>query len=164
MNIKDVEVLYDYGYWANKKLFQVVSELTQEQFAHPVAGSYGSIRNTLVHAMSAEWGWLERCGGKVRGPRLTPDNYPTLASLVETWENVEVYVREFLSRLKDEDLSHDVEFSLGGPETRTMQLGHLMQHAAMHGIHHRAQVAMLLRMLGYEPGNFDMLVYYSDKA
>ena len=25
-------------------------------------------------------------------------------------------------------------------------------------------VAMLLRMLGYEPGNFDMLVYYSDKA
>ena len=164
MNIKDVEVLYDYGYWANKKLFQVVSGLTQEQFAQPVAGSYGSIRNTLVHAMSAEWGWLERCGGKVRGPRLTPDNYPTLPSLVETWDKVEAYIHEFLSTLRDEDMSRDVGFSLGGPETHTMQLGHLMQHAAMHGIHHRAQVAMLLRMLGYEPGNFDMLVYYSDKA
>ena len=162
MNVRDVEVLYDYGYWANQKLFQVVSDLTQEQFAQPVAGSYGSIRNTLVHALSAEWGWLERCGGKVRGPRLTPDNYPTVASLAEAWDKVEGYVREFLSGLREEDLSNDVEFSLGGPETRTMPLEQLMQHAAIHGVHHRAQVAMLLRMLGHEPGNFDMLIYYSD--
>jgi uncharacterized damage-inducible protein DinB len=33
----------------------------------------------------------------------------------------------------------------------------------MHGVHHRAQVALLLRMLGYEPGNVDLLVYYADK-
>ena len=163
MIVKDLRVLYDYGYWANKKLLQVISQLTPEQFAQPMAGSYGSIRNTLVHVLSAEWGWLERCGGPERGQRLNPDNYPTVESLVEAWNKVEGYVRDFLSELKDEDLARDIEFTIGGPEKRSMQLGYLMQHAAIHGIHHRAQVALLLRMHGYSPGNIDMLVYYADK-
>jgi uncharacterized damage-inducible protein DinB len=28
------------------------------------------------------------------------------------------------------------------------------------GVHHRGQVALLLRLLGYPPGNFDILFYY----
>ncbi len=56
MTVKDLEGLYDYGYWANKKLFQVISQLTPEEFTSPAGGSYGSIRNTLVHVLSAEWG------------------------------------------------------------------------------------------------------------
>jgi uncharacterized damage-inducible protein DinB len=163
MTVKDLEVLYDYGYWANKKLFHLISQLTPEQFAQPVAGSYGSIRNTLVHALSAEWGWMERCGGQKRGPRLNPDDYPTVEFLVEAWNKVEGYMRDFLSKRKEEDLARDIEFTIGEPEKHTMRLGYLMQHAGIHGVHHRAQVALLLRMLSYEPGNYDMLIYYADK-
>src|SRR5436309_15218065 len=36
-----------------EKLFDVISQITPEQFTRPVAGSYGSIRNTLVHVLSA---------------------------------------------------------------------------------------------------------------
>jgi uncharacterized damage-inducible protein DinB len=161
MTVNDLEVLYDYGYWANKKLFQVISQLAPGQFAQNVAGSHGSIRNTLVHALSAEWGWLERCGGPQRGPRLNPENYPSLEALIETWNKVEGYARGFLSNLKDEDLVREIEFSIGGSDSRRLQLGHLMQHSGIHGVHHRAQVALLVRMLGYEPGNFDLLVYYA---
>ena len=38
-----------------------------------------------------------------------------------------------------------------------------MQHAAAHGVHHRGQVALLLRSLGYTPGNFDMLFCDAEK-
>ena len=163
MTVKDLESLFDYGYWANSKLFAVISQLTPEQFTQPVAGSYGSIRNTMVHVLSAEWGWLDRCGGPERGARLNPDDYPTVESLVESWNRVEGHIREFLATLKDEDLTRDVEFTIGGPEKRSMPLGHLMQHAAVHGIHHRGQVALLLRLLGHTPGNFDILFYHADQ-
>ena len=158
MTVKDLERLYDYGYWANRKLFQVVSQLPPEQFTQVVAGSYGSIRNTLVHVMSAEWGWLDRCGGPPRGPKLKSEDYPTVDSLVTAWASVEANMRAFLAGLTDDDLDGIIEFSLGGPPNR-VSLGNLLQHGAIHAVHHRGQVAMLVRMLGHAPGNFDLVLY-----
>ena len=70
MTVNDLSALYDYSCWATRQLLGVVGQLTPAQFTQEVAGSYGSIRTTLVHMLSAEWGWLERCGGPSRGARL----------------------------------------------------------------------------------------------
>jgi uncharacterized damage-inducible protein DinB len=163
MTVDDLIGLYDYGYWVNRKLFQVLAQLTPEEFTRPVAGSYGSVRNTLVHALSAEWGWLDRCGGPPRGVALKADDYPMVEALHETWNRVEGYMREFLPTLQDEDLARIVEFTLGPTGSQAMPLGELLHHGAIHGIHHRGQVALLLRMVGYAPGNFDILFYYAEQ-
>ena len=160
MTAKDLEALFDYGYWANGTFFEVLAQLTDEQFIEPVSGSYGSIRNTLVHMLSAEWGWLARCGGAARGLALDATDYPTLSSVRARWRQVEGHMREFLSSLRDEDLERAVEFSIGQGPKKVMRLGELMHHAAIHGVHHRGQVALLLRSMGYTPGNADILVYY----
>ena len=151
MRVSDLERLYDYNYWANRQLIGVVSRLTPEQFTQPVAGSYGSVRNTLVHVLSAEWGWLDRCGGPKRGDRLNPQDYPTVESLVRAWSRVEEGMRGFLAGLKDEDLTRDMEFAIGGGPKHAVPLGDLMQHAAVHAVHHRGRVALLLR--GGGPGS-----------
>jgi len=163
MRVSDLERLYDYGYWANRQLFAVVARLTPEQYTRSVAGSHGSIRNTLVHVLSAEWGWLDRCGGAKRGERLKPDDYPTLESLLRTWADVERYIRDFLSGLEDDDLTREVEFSIGSGPKHSIPLGDLMQHAALHAVHHRGQVALLLRMLGHAPGDFDVVIYDEER-
>ncbi len=163
MTVKDLERLYDYGYWANKKILAVVAQLPLEQFTQDVAGSYGSVRNTLVHALSAEWGWLDRCGGHPRGAALKPEDYPTAGSLVEAWTQVEVWLRTFLAGLEDPDLSRVVEYKNPRGETRSMPMGELMQHGANHGVHHRGQVALLLRALGHVPGNVDMILYDAER-
>ena len=164
MRVNDLQRLYDYSYWANKQLFGVVSRLTPEQFTQLVAGSYGSIRNTLVHVLSAEWGWLDRCGGPARGERLDPQAYPTVESVVRVWTRVEQDVRGFLSGLGDADLTRDIQFVIGDGPRYALPLGDLMQHAAVHAVHHRGQVALLLRTLGYVPGNFDFLEYIREKG
>ena len=159
----DLETLYDYGYWANRKLFQVISQLTPEQFTRSMGGGHESIRSTLVHALSAEWGWLERCGGPARGARLNPADYATVQSVIEAWSKVEGYMRVFLSNLKGEDLARNAEWTNEAGEKRSLPIGELMQHAANHAVHHRGQVAFMLRLLGYAPGNFDILFYYADR-
>jgi len=161
--IYDLRRLYDYNYWANKKLLDVVAQLKPEQFTQDVSGSYGSIRNALVHVMSAEWGWLDRCGGEARGPKLNPDDYPDTSSVIDTWKRVEGYVRRFLAELRDADLARDIEFALGAGEKHVVALGDLMHHSVIHAVHHRGQVAMMLRELGYAPGNFDLVIYSFDQ-
>jgi uncharacterized damage-inducible protein DinB len=164
MTVSDLARRYDYGYWANQKLFAVIRQLTPEQFTRDVAGSYGSIRNTLVHMMSAEWGWIARCGGPERGPLLKADDYPTLDSVVDQWAVIEGHARRFLGTLGDGDLSRMVEFSI--PQIglkRARPAGELLEHAANHAVHHRGQVALLLRALGQVPGNVDLLFYDAEK-
>jgi uncharacterized damage-inducible protein DinB len=165
MTVKDLQRLYDYGYWANRKLFAVLVQLTPEEFTRPVAGSYGSVRNTMVHIMSAEWGWVDRCGGPPRGPALKADAYPTVDALRSAWDEVEKHVRTFLRSLTDDDLRRDVEFkSFFREGNDVMRLGDLLQHGANHGVHHRGQVALLLRLLGRTPGNFDLLFYDAESS
>jgi uncharacterized damage-inducible protein DinB len=159
MNVTDLQRLYDYGYWANRRLLRVISELSPDEFTRTAAGNPRSIRDTLVHAMSAEWGWLSRCGGPERGLALNPTDYPTTAAVRETWRVVEGHLRTFLSQLKDEDLARETEFTNPRGEKRSLTMAELLQHAANHGVHHRAQLALLVRLLGHTPASLDMLIY-----
>ena len=45
-----------------------------------------------------------------------------------------------------------------------MPLGELLLHAANHGVHHRGQVSLLLRLLGQSPENFDLFLYFAARA
>lgn len=128
MTVRDLERLYDYGDWANKKLMSVVSQLTPEEFTQTVAGSCGSVRNTLGHVLSAEWGWLDRCGGYPRGPALKADDFPTVSSVTETWTKVEAWVRAFLAGLGDDDLNRLVEYKNPRGEARS---GHWENRCSM---------------------------------
>jgi len=162
MTVADLRRRFEYSYWANRKLFAVVAQLTPEELTRNVAGSYGSVRNTLVHTLSAEWGWIARCGGPARGPALKADDYPTFESIIEKWLTVEGYVDDFLISLTDADLQRIIEYDFGtGPKSAPMS--ELLEHAANHGVHHRGQIALLLRMLGRVPGNVDLLFYDTEQ-
>lgn len=163
MAVKDIETLYDYGYWANGKLFSVISQLTDEEFTREFGGPGKSIRSTLVHILNAEWGWLARSGGPDRGPRLNPDDFPSLDSIKEVWSEIESHARSFLSSLKDEDVDRIVEYTNDAGESRALPLGAVMRHAANHGVHHRGQITQMLRLMGRSSGNIDMLFYEGEK-
>ncbi|MBN9121967.1 MAG: DinB family protein [Planctomycetes bacterium] len=160
MTARDLETLFDYSYWANRKLFDVVSRLTPEQFTGTVDGTHGSVRNTLVHVLNAERIWLGRVGGPEPGAALDPADFPTAESVFAVWKTVEAQLRALLSTLQDQDLDREVEFTIGGAKKLSMPVGELLQQAATHGVHHRGQMSLLLRLLGYSPENFDILLYY----
>lgn len=163
MTIQDLKTFYNYNYWATKKVLAVVSELSQEEFTKEVAGGYGSIRNTLVHIMSTEWGWLSRCGGHQRESSLKAEDFPTLESITEVWAEVETYIHDFLGTLTDEKLTQMVYYPGKNNITRSMPMGELLHHSIIHGAHHRGQIAVLLRELGYSPGSIDILFYYAEQ-
>ena len=57
MNIKDILFLYDYNYWANRKILTASEGVTHEQFTAPASFPFGGLRGTLVHTVDAERIW-----------------------------------------------------------------------------------------------------------
>jgi uncharacterized damage-inducible protein DinB len=39
MNVADLTALFDYGYWANRKLFAVLAGISPDEFTREVVGS-----------------------------------------------------------------------------------------------------------------------------
>lgn len=163
MKVSDLITLYDYNYWANARLMARLEGLSEEDLTRTIGGGHNSIGGTLVHMMSAEWGWLERCGGPPRGPRLNPANFPTLDSIRPRYRTIETHVRTFLASLSDGDLERMVSLRNDRGDELSMPVGELMHHAANHSVHHRGQVTMMLRMLGRSPDDTDILLYYAEK-
>src|SRR5687768_7846935 len=63
MDVASIQELYRYNEWANDRIFEAVSGLTQKQFAADLGNSYPSVRDTLIHIVWAEWIWLQRWKG-----------------------------------------------------------------------------------------------------
>jgi len=43
MNINDIHLLYEYNYWANKKLLAASTSIPHEQFIQPAAFPFGGL-------------------------------------------------------------------------------------------------------------------------
>src|SRR6202162_1820488 len=48
MSKDDIQLLYEYDRWANNRILQAVSALTDEQFTRDLGGGFRSVRDTLV--------------------------------------------------------------------------------------------------------------------
>jgi uncharacterized damage-inducible protein DinB len=171
MTKDDIQLLFEYDRWANNRVVQAVSALRAEQFTRDLHGSFRSVRDTLVHIIAGEWGWLaywkEPSPGSAfladlrtrRDALFNPDAFPNVATLQLKWAEVEKEQVEFVNRLTDESLEKMVPF-----RTTEVRLAHLMQHLANHSTYHRGQIALMMRQLDAVPLATDFHVFLvSDK-
>ena len=149
--------LFAYGRWANRTILGPVAELTAEQYARSIGGSFGSVQGTLVHLYGADWVWLERFHG--RSPRAMPSgaDLPTLDALAGRWREVEAGQNAYIASLTPERLTEPLSYLNTSGDPFTRRLGDALLHLANHGTYHRGQVATLLRQLGRKPASTDYL-------
>lgn len=161
MKAEYIQNLFRYNYWANDHLFDVLKSIKQEEFIQEISGGHSSIRNTIVHMLSAEWGWISRSGGVERKEKLLPELFESPNQLISKWKLLEPLFINYVDSLNDEHLLENAVYLNGKGEECSMPKGELLQHIVIHNTHHRGQIALDLRMLGYTPGNFDILFYFA---
>jgi uncharacterized damage-inducible protein DinB len=166
MDKEDIQLLYQYDRWANNWVMQAVSALSDEQFTRDLGGSFRSVRDTLIHIVGGEWGWLAYW--KEPSPSaafanylwdrhdalFNPEAFPNAAAVQRKWAEVEKEQAEFVNRVTNESLGRMLPFR------RTQaSLAHLMQHLANHSTYHRGQIALMMRQLGAKPVATDFHVF-----
>lgn len=166
MTKDDIQLLYEYDRWANNRVLQAASALSAEQFTRDLGGSLRSVRDTLVHIISGEWGWLaywkEPSHSSAfltdlrmrRDALFNPDAFPNVAAVQLKWEEVAKEQAQFVNRLTDGALERILPV-----RTTQISLAHLMQHLANHSTYHRGQVALMMRQLNAEPLATDFHVF-----
>ncbi len=104
MNLQDIESLYQYDKWATNRTIDMVTPLTQEQFAKNLNSSHGGVRGTLTHIYAADWIWFERWKGNSPTSLIQESDFPTLVSLKEKWEGHFGEIDSFIKKLNDKKL------------------------------------------------------------
>jgi uncharacterized damage-inducible protein DinB len=159
MNIQDIQLLYNYNYWANRQILAAAAKVTGEQFAAPAEFPYGGLRGTMVHILEAEWGWRVRFEGLGAAEELPETELPTFISLETRWREDEKAMRDYLASLHDEDMNSHLRYPIDNGEMRERVLWHCLVHVVNHGTQHRSEAAALLTRFGQSPGDLDFTVF-----
>src|SRR5579871_4841055 len=99
MDKPDIELLFEYDRWANRRVLEAASTLSDDQFTRDLGGPFPSVRNTMLHIAGGEWIWLQywKAPADSRSPGLIaeakqrqvalfqPEKFPSCAAVQAKW-------------------------------------------------------------------------------
>jgi uncharacterized damage-inducible protein DinB len=145
MKKDDILTLYQYNSWANARILNAAAKVTTEQFLVHEDFSHGSLCDTLVHILFAEW--------------LLPEDFPTFESLQKRWNLEENNLMTFVESVNDERLGSTIHYRTTSGKQHQNTLWHLMVHLVNHGTQHRSEAATMLTKFGHSPGDIDLILF-----
>ena len=158
MNANAFRHFYDYHFTENRKIWDsYVTPLSYEQFTQHVDYSHGSVRDQIVHLMSAEDTWFSELRDVEPLEPLPPANFDDRNTIRAHWDKLEQKMRDYLAELHDEML---FDKPIKEPEEdKDLIVWQVLLHVVNHGTDHRAQLLRLLNDLGVETSYQDYIFY-----
>ena len=150
-----LETLFHQNTWANLKLLAFCEGLSADQLDVTTVGTYGSIRDTLLHVVRAEAGYVSRVNGKQPAAPPPRDHFPGFSVLADAvrWAGDELLALALAAR-------PDTLVEQHSPWLHTRYpLAGLMTQAINHSTEHRAQVSAIITALGLEPPDMSGWAY-----
>lgn len=156
-----IRTMYSYNNWANERILDACSHLSQQQFVagEGVSTANPSIRDTLVHVLGAEELWLARFNGVSPTQFLEPKDFGTFDLVRQYWYEVAAHMQGYIDHVEDDLLQESLHYQNLAGKPNAYPRWEAMLHLVNHGTQHRSELALLLTQLGYSPGDLDLLVY-----
>jgi len=159
MSTEYVRTLYQFNAWANGRILDTAAGLSPGQLTESAGASFGSVHDTLVHTMSAQWLWLQRWKGVSPRAMLRSEDFPDLDAIRTRWAALERETREFVEGVSEAQLARMITYTNMKGQDWTYPLWQMLIHQVNHATQHRSEAAMLLTQMGHSPGDLDLLIY-----
>jgi uncharacterized damage-inducible protein DinB len=141
---------FQYNLWANLRLLDACAHLSDAHLDATTRGTFGSVRETLIHLLAAEEGYAGALTGKIPTPRLADlTHFPDFDELRRRAERSG---KELITVAEQGELSQILHLDGGSYEAPVIVV--LIQ-AVNHAIDHRSQIATLLSQQDIEPPDLD---------
>jgi uncharacterized damage-inducible protein DinB len=137
------------SHWSDvrSKLIETIDKFSDADLDfQPFAGAY-SVRQSMLHIAHEELGEVQH--GITRALAAWPDDfgvdsYVTVSAVKGKLDEVHSQTLTLLQNLDNRSLAQTVETPWGSSGTREELLGHVLEHE----IHHRAELSLILGLLG----------------
>lgn len=142
--------IFEHNAWATERLIEVCAQLPAEQLDATTEAAYGSIRETLVHLLSAEQYYLTRLGHPYPPHRVVEGEFAGFEVMTRVVrENGERFAAaapgaaDLVVAGTDNDTFEDIDATV------------FLVQAINHSTEHRTQVMTMLTQLGAGPPDLD---------
>jgi len=154
------ETMAAYNVWANKRLYNAVAELSEEQINKDLGSFFGSIMGTLNHILVGDLVWMGRIDNGDRKPEsLDAILHTDFASLREDRQETDGRIAKIISELADQDIAAPLAYqNMAGLKVADL-MSEVLTHVFNHQTHHRGQCHTMLSQLGKEAPPLDLIYY-----
>jgi len=145
-----------------KILLDCCRELESQDFTRKNGYGFQSVRDTLVHIADCYHAWLGSFVLLKTTKPLTPkEDLPKMNvdEIKSRFEQVDSYVNQLFEALGNQ-LNEPIQRNIPWretPEPLTITPAKLLMHTITHEYHHKGQIVAMIRQMGYEPPNTDVL-------
>lgn len=164
MNREGMARLLEYTKWANHKVIRAVATLSVDDFKKDLGSSFGGVRGTLAHMLTAEWIWLERWKGVSPTKFLDEGEFADIVALSDRWKAVERHRESWFRGLAKGAARQKIRYKNTAGQAFEVPLWQLVQHVANHSTYHRGQVVAMLRQLGAKGVSTDLVFWDRERA
>jgi uncharacterized damage-inducible protein DinB len=163
MTLTDIQLLYEFNYWAKSRLLQSLDAMPENNLYKELTSSFPSIHATVVHTIGAEDIWLQRFTGQGSHPFLSVKDLPTYAEAKSKWSRIEKEMLSHVGLLNEGQLNDVVTFKTAKGEDMKQIRWQALQHLVNHDTYHRGQITTMIRQVGGTPVSTDLIRFYREK-
>jgi len=143
---------FKYNLWANLRLLKACAHLSDAQLDATTRGTFGSVRETLMHLFASEEGYARHWHFTGASPTPRLKELTTFPGFDELRRRAERSGKELIAVAEQGELNQILYLDEGTYEAPVIVV--LIQ-AINHGIDHRSQIATLLSQQDIEPPDLD---------
>jgi len=144
--------------WANLRLLDACTNLSDEQLDATTRGTFGSVRETLMHLLAAEEGYVYRFTGQRSESALSKrDPFPGFDELRQRARKT----GEELITIAEQGAENRILHIFYDEQNHEVPAIFVLIQAINHATDHRSQVATLLSQQGITPPELDGWSYYA---
>jgi len=150
--------LFRHNTWANLKLLDACRSLGDGHLDANVPGTFGSIRDTLLHIVGAEVSYVHRVNGLLPDDPPKRGEFPGVDALIKHAEWCGEELLQLALNASPTDMVKATKEGWSGQYPLTA----LLTQAINHATEHRAQIATILTQQGIEPPDMSGWMYMEE--
>ncbi|MBT2626270.1 damage-inducible protein DinB [Bacillus sp. ISL-32] len=163
--MNNIEQLYQYHTWANKRIFEHIKSLPADIANQETKSVFSSINEVLFHMCQTDHIWLRTLLGDsfqdaIDGLSQFKGIQGQLGAIENQFLALNGQYNDFFTRQKNLDQPFSIYHEHYG--TLDTTYAEIMQHIVNHGTYHRGNITAMLRQLGHTGIATDYIQYLYD--